>query len=66
MTQEYLAYLLRLQRNERGDPWRTILQNAHTGEVVRFANERDMFRYLMRVLAAEQLAPEEEAEELEQ
>jgi len=51
MATEYQAYLIRLQRNNSGDPWRTIVQNPHTGEILRFANEHEMLRYLMQVLA---------------
>ena len=51
MSTEYQAYLLRLQRSQGSDYWRATLQNAYTGEVVRFANEREMLRYLLEVLA---------------
>lgn len=51
MSTEYQAYLLRLRRSQGSDYWRATLQNAYTGEVVRFANEREMLRYLLEVLA---------------
>lgn len=50
MRTKYQAYLLRLQRSQDSDCWRATLQNAYTGEVLRFANERDMVRYLLRAL----------------
>lgn len=51
MKTEYQAYLLRLQRSRGSDSWRATLQNADTGELLRFANERDMVRYLLQTLA---------------
>jgi hypothetical protein len=48
---EYQTYLLRLQRSQDSDQWRATLQNAYTGEVHRFANEREMLRYLLQALA---------------
>ena len=47
---EYQAYLLRLQRGENQTHWRVTLENAHTGELLRFANEREMLRYLIQIL----------------
>jgi len=55
MAKEYQAYLLRLQRNNAGDPWRALLQNAHTGEKLRFANEREMLKYLIHILTTDRL-----------
>ncbi len=63
MDQENLAYLLRLQRNDQSDPWRVSVQNVHTGELIRFANEREMFRYLMQRLAIGSMPPAHEDEE---
>lgn len=51
MSTEYQAYLLRLQRSRGSNSWRATLQNADTGELLRFANERDMIRYLLQALA---------------
>jgi hypothetical protein len=48
---EYKAYLLRLQRRQGSDCWQATLQNAHNGELLHFSNEREMFRYLLKVLA---------------
>jgi len=56
MAKEYQAYLLRLQRNNAGDPWRALLQNAHTGEKLHFANEREMLKYLIRILTSGSLS----------
>jgi hypothetical protein len=50
MGGDYLAFLLRLQRGQGQTQWRATIQNAQTGEVIYFASERDLIRYLMRVL----------------
>lgn len=49
--QEYQAYLLRFQRGKDQTHWQVTLENAHTGERLLFADEREMFRYLINVLA---------------
>jgi hypothetical protein len=51
MGGEYLAYLLRLQRGQGQTNWRATMQNAQTGEVIRFVSERDLLRYLIQVLS---------------
>jgi hypothetical protein len=51
MGGEYLAFLLRLQRGQGQTQWRASLQNAQTGETLQFATERDLLRYLMKVLS---------------
>jgi hypothetical protein len=56
VSTEYQAYLLRLQRSRGSDSWRATLQNADTGELLRFANEREMVRYLLQALA---IAPDD-------
>jgi hypothetical protein len=50
MGGEYLAFLLRLQRGQGQTQWRATMQNAQTGEILRFATERELLRYLMQVL----------------
>ena len=50
MSGEYLAFLLRLQRGQGQTQWRATMQNAQTGEILHFATERELLRYLMRVL----------------
>jgi hypothetical protein len=50
MGGEYLAFLLRLQRGQGQPQWRATLQNAQTGETLRFATERELLRYLMQIL----------------
>ena len=50
MNAKYHAYLIRFQRSESQVDWRTTLQNAQTGEVSHFANERELIRYLLGVL----------------
>ena len=50
VSAEYKSYLLRLQRNQVNEHWRASLQNAQTGELLHFANERELLRYLLQVL----------------
>ena len=59
---EYMAYLLRLWREKQDGSWRATLENAHTGELLRFANQNDMLRYLMQVLAVELPASDDQAD----
>ena len=54
MGGEYLAFLLRLQRGQGQTQWRASMQNAQTGEILRFATERELLRYLMQVLMTAQ------------
>lgn len=61
MGGEYLAFLLRLQRGQGQTQWRVTMQNAQTGEVIYFASERDLLRYLMQVLMV--LPPELDSQE---
>ncbi len=53
MNSHYQAYLLRLQRGQDQLHWRATLQNAHTGEQLRFATEREMLIFLMHSLTVE-------------
>ena len=53
MKSQYQAYLLRLQRSQGQTHWRVTMENAHTGELLRFATEREMLHYLMKVLIIE-------------
>ena len=50
MDGEYQAFLLRLQRGQGQTQWRATMQNAQTGEILHFATERELLRYLMQVL----------------
>ena len=50
-TQQYKAFLLRLQRDEGHSQWRATIENAQTGERLRFANQNQMLRYLLNDLA---------------
>ena len=52
VSAEYMSYLLRLQRSQPNDHWRATLQNAQTGELLRFANERELLRYLLQLLSS--------------
>lgn len=50
MNNHYLAYLLRLQRCNKTDHWRVTLENAHTGEVLRFATEQELMSFLWQMI----------------
>lgn len=43
---EYMAYLLRLWRENRESPWRARLENPNTEERVVFANLTDLVAFL--------------------
>ena len=47
----YQAYLLRLQRGQGQTHWRARLENAQTGEVLYFATEVKLLRYLAQMYA---------------
>ena len=53
---DYKAYLLRLKRGRGQSHWRAMLQDTTTGEIMRFATERDLTRYLLRALRVEAVA----------
>ena len=53
MKSQYQAYLLRLHRSQNQTHWRVIMENAHTGELLRFATERELLRHLMKLLLVE-------------
>ena len=44
------AYLLRLKRSQEQTVWRATLENAYTGELLHFATEHELLRYLFQVL----------------
>ena len=50
MNNHYQAYLLRLRRNETAVHWRVTLENAHTGEVLRFASEQELMSFLWQLI----------------
>ena len=47
MSEDYQAFLLRLQHVSSASRWRASLENAHTGEVFHFASERELIRFLL-------------------
>ncbi len=49
MSNQYQAYLLRMQRSQHAQHWRVTLENAHTGEVLRFVDEMALMRHLLRM-----------------
>ncbi|MCA9958256.1 MAG: hypothetical protein R3E31_01700 [Chloroflexota bacterium] len=49
---DYRAYLLRLWRESESAPWRASLENPHTGERVRFANDEQLFTYLQEQMTS--------------
>ena len=53
MKSQYQAYLLRLHRSQNQMHWRVTMENAHTSELLRFATERELLRYLMKLLLDE-------------
>ena len=51
MDGTYHAFLLRLQRFHKQGEWRVTLQNVQTDEMFRFANEMEMVKHLLQLLA---------------
>ncbi|KAA3662560.1 MAG: hypothetical protein DWQ04_13065 [Chloroflexi bacterium] len=43
---EYMAYLLRLWRENRDGSWRALLENPNTKERVAFANLNELVEFL--------------------
>ena len=43
---EYMAYLLRLWRENRDDSWRALLENPNTKERFGFANLNELIQFL--------------------
>jgi hypothetical protein len=54
MNDFYNAYLLRLQRTDATSRWRAVLEDAHTGEILRFASETELLLYLLQKLDTQQ------------
>lgn len=50
MTQEYQAYLLRLERDNSQRRWRILLQDVQSGEVRRFIGKRELLGFLLGIL----------------
>lgn len=51
-SENYCAYLMRLWREETDPAWRASLEDAHSGQVWRFATLADLFDFLQRVTGA--------------
>lgn len=47
----YQAYMLRFQRGSIETSWRISLENAHTGELIRFRSKKELFRYFGEMFA---------------
>jgi hypothetical protein len=47
MNGDYLAFMLRLKRNDDRTHWRATLENAHTGDVHNFATEEELILFLI-------------------
>ena len=45
-SRNYLAYMLRLWRDEVEMPWRVTLENPHTGETIGFASLQQLIAFL--------------------
>ena len=58
----YLAYLLRLWRDDESTPWRASLENPHTGERKIFSSLKKLVEYLQEQTGLEDLKDEEEAD----
>jgi hypothetical protein len=54
-TVDYLAYLLRLWREDRTSSWRAMLVNPHTGERLGFADLSKLFSFLQDLTAGGEL-----------
>ncbi len=63
--QQYKSFLVRLQRDEGHPLWRATLENAQTGERLRFADQMQMLRYLLNELADSPTIHHTPAEQLE-
>ena len=50
MNKYYQAYLVRFRHSQSSDHWRVTLENAHTGEVLRFATEEALMRHLWQLV----------------
>lgn len=57
----YLAYLLRLRRDNESAPWRATVENPHTGERQGFATLRQLVAFLEEQ-TGEMLSCQEEIE----
>jgi hypothetical protein len=55
MNKNYQAYLLRFRRSQDSEHWRGTVENAHTGEVVHFADEKAVMRYLWQLVGSGRL-----------
>lgn len=63
MKQDYQAYLIRFQRGKGQAHWRAMLEDASSGEKLRFATELDLLRYVLKNLAEENLDLPENAQD---
>jgi hypothetical protein len=50
MTDDYQAYMIRLQRRKESAGWRVTLENAHTGEILRFRSRLDLMHHLFQLM----------------
>ena len=51
MDGTYHAFLLRLQRYHNQGKWRVTLQDVQTDELLHFANEMELVKHLLKLLA---------------
>lgn len=59
MNPHYQSYLIRFHQRAGEAHWRATLEDAASGETLRFATELDLLRYVLRQLAQKGLAPPE-------
>lgn len=56
LPEQYLAFLLRLWREDVKAPWRAMLENPHTDERHGFADLEELIAFLQKITAVQ--APE--------
>lgn len=54
---DYHAFLIRLWRDDKQQPWRAELVSPHTGEARRFASPEQLFIYVQQQMENERKPP---------
>ena len=60
MNGDYHAFLLRLQRRKDGVSWRATLEDAQTGEILRFGSQMELLLHLFQLLSIDPNPPDPE------
>ena len=50
---DYHAYLIRLWRDDKQQPWRAELVSPHSGEARRFANPEQLFHFMQEQMESD-------------